>query len=295
MFLVAVTLSVIGQMFVIYFPPLQKIFQTEALSARGIPSTTTISEIYQFVSNRIPLHILNSSFICRSSFPDSVDIERLRDQRDKEVHREAAAEASRQRPVLQQVRNGLCMTVTACRRGQRKQRSWRIISAIVNCRARRASCAVVRSRSFIIDGLTLLLATSPSARLCLHVRNFVTCALLSHTCTYTHTQIYIRRHSLGREQVRLSPATPILIAQWLRLFLSSSTVHLSESIFSVMHRAHVEERKGTPRWSQDARWVTRISWLDYIYISLLSPQWKKKIKKLQCICITTTRHTFRRR
>ena len=36
MFLVAVTLSVIGQMFVIYFPPLQRIFQTEALTAKGI-------------------------------------------------------------------------------------------------------------------------------------------------------------------------------------------------------------------------------------------------------------------
>lgn len=36
MFLIAVTLSVIGQMFVIYFPPLQRIFQTEALTAKGI-------------------------------------------------------------------------------------------------------------------------------------------------------------------------------------------------------------------------------------------------------------------
>jgi len=36
MFLVAVTLSVIGQMLVIYFPPLQRIFQTEALTAKGI-------------------------------------------------------------------------------------------------------------------------------------------------------------------------------------------------------------------------------------------------------------------
>lgn len=35
MFLVAVTLSVIGQMLVIYFPPLQRIFQTEALTAKG--------------------------------------------------------------------------------------------------------------------------------------------------------------------------------------------------------------------------------------------------------------------
>lgn len=36
MFLVAVTLSVIGQMLVIYFPPLQRVFQTEALTANGM-------------------------------------------------------------------------------------------------------------------------------------------------------------------------------------------------------------------------------------------------------------------
>uniref|UniRef100_A0A0C9RCC7 Calcium-transporting ATPase n=1 Tax=Fopius arisanus TaxID=64838 RepID=A0A0C9RCC7_9HYME len=36
MFLVAVTLSVIGQMLVIYFPPLQSVFQTEALTAKDI-------------------------------------------------------------------------------------------------------------------------------------------------------------------------------------------------------------------------------------------------------------------
>lgn len=35
MFLVAVTLSVVGQMLVIYFPPLQRIFQTEALFMKG--------------------------------------------------------------------------------------------------------------------------------------------------------------------------------------------------------------------------------------------------------------------
>lgn len=35
MFLVAVTLSVVGQMLVIYFPPLQKVFQTEALTFKG--------------------------------------------------------------------------------------------------------------------------------------------------------------------------------------------------------------------------------------------------------------------
>ncbi|XP_066585292.1 calcium-transporting ATPase type 2C member 1 isoform X2 [Prorops nasuta] len=36
MFLVAVTLSVIGQLLVIYFPPLQRVFQTEALNASDI-------------------------------------------------------------------------------------------------------------------------------------------------------------------------------------------------------------------------------------------------------------------
>jgi len=46
MFLIAVTLSVIGQMFVIYFPPLQKIFQTEALTARGITTVTVIINTY---------------------------------------------------------------------------------------------------------------------------------------------------------------------------------------------------------------------------------------------------------
>lgn len=35
MFLVAVTLSVIGQLLVVYFPPLQQIFQTEALTYWG--------------------------------------------------------------------------------------------------------------------------------------------------------------------------------------------------------------------------------------------------------------------
>lgn len=35
MFLVAVTLSIVGQMLVIYFPPLQSVFQTEALTPYG--------------------------------------------------------------------------------------------------------------------------------------------------------------------------------------------------------------------------------------------------------------------
>ena len=36
MFLLAVTLSVVGQMLVIYFPPLQMVFQTEALTLTGV-------------------------------------------------------------------------------------------------------------------------------------------------------------------------------------------------------------------------------------------------------------------
>jgi Ca2+-transporting ATPase len=36
MFLIAVTLSVIGQLLVVYFPPLQRIFQTEALTMWGM-------------------------------------------------------------------------------------------------------------------------------------------------------------------------------------------------------------------------------------------------------------------
>jgi len=35
MFLFAVTASIVGQMFVIYFPPLQAVFQTEALTFGG--------------------------------------------------------------------------------------------------------------------------------------------------------------------------------------------------------------------------------------------------------------------
>jgi len=35
MFLIAVSLSLVGQMLVIYFPPLQAVFQTEALTFSG--------------------------------------------------------------------------------------------------------------------------------------------------------------------------------------------------------------------------------------------------------------------
>lgn len=60
MFLVAVTLSVIGQMLVIYFPPLQRVFQTEALTALDIlflvgltSSVFVISEIKKFVERQL--------------------------------------------------------------------------------------------------------------------------------------------------------------------------------------------------------------------------------------------------
>ncbi|XP_015110442.1 calcium-transporting ATPase type 2C member 1 isoform X2 [Diachasma alloeum] len=59
MFLVAVTLSVIGQMLVIYFPPLQSVFQTEALTAKDIiflvgltSSVFIISEIKKFLERQ---------------------------------------------------------------------------------------------------------------------------------------------------------------------------------------------------------------------------------------------------
>lgn len=35
MFLIAVSLSIVGQLMVIYFPPLQAVFQTEALTLHG--------------------------------------------------------------------------------------------------------------------------------------------------------------------------------------------------------------------------------------------------------------------
>ncbi|XP_076302469.1 calcium-transporting ATPase type 2C member 1-like [Lasioglossum baleicum] len=60
MFLVAVTLSVIGQMLVIYFPPLQRVFQTEALSVKDIlflvaltSSVFVISEIKKFIERQL--------------------------------------------------------------------------------------------------------------------------------------------------------------------------------------------------------------------------------------------------
>ncbi|XP_012273075.1 calcium-transporting ATPase type 2C member 1 [Orussus abietinus] len=60
MFLIAVTLSVIGQMLVIYFPPLQKVFQTEALTIKDLAflvgltsSVFIISEIKKWVERQM--------------------------------------------------------------------------------------------------------------------------------------------------------------------------------------------------------------------------------------------------
>ncbi|CAI6345848.1 unnamed protein product [Macrosiphum euphorbiae] len=60
MFLVAVTLSIVGQMLVIYFPPLQNVFQTEALTLYDIllllgltSSVFIVSEIKKFFERHL--------------------------------------------------------------------------------------------------------------------------------------------------------------------------------------------------------------------------------------------------
>lgn len=64
MFLVAVTLSVIGQMFVIYFPPLQRIFQTEALTAKGISRVLIIKDSwYMSLYNAFIFHFTDLLFL----------------------------------------------------------------------------------------------------------------------------------------------------------------------------------------------------------------------------------------
>ncbi|KAI5716296.1 hypothetical protein M8J76_004136 [Diaphorina citri] len=50
MFLFAVCASVVGQLFVIYFPPLQKVFQTEALTINDIAFLTALTSTVFFVS-----------------------------------------------------------------------------------------------------------------------------------------------------------------------------------------------------------------------------------------------------
>ncbi|XP_050431382.1 calcium-transporting ATPase type 2C member 1 isoform X2 [Adelges cooleyi] len=60
MFLIAVTLSIVGQMLVIYFPPLQKVFQTEALTSYdmllllGVTSSVFIvSEVKKLIERQL--------------------------------------------------------------------------------------------------------------------------------------------------------------------------------------------------------------------------------------------------
>ncbi|KAG7197383.1 hypothetical protein KM043_018489 [Ampulex compressa] len=73
MFLVAVTLSVIGQMLVIYFPPLQRVFQTEALSAKDIlflvaltSSVFIISEMKKFLERQLHRRWVRGQFYNKS-------------------------------------------------------------------------------------------------------------------------------------------------------------------------------------------------------------------------------------
>ncbi|KAK8770391.1 hypothetical protein V5799_013146 [Amblyomma americanum] len=69
MFLLAVAFSVIGQMLVIYFPPLQRVFQTEALTALdicllvGVSSTVFIvSELKKFFERSISRRVRKKQF-----------------------------------------------------------------------------------------------------------------------------------------------------------------------------------------------------------------------------------------
>lgn len=50
MFLLAVGFSLVGQLLVIYFPPLQMVFQTEALTARDIIFLVTLTSSVFIVS-----------------------------------------------------------------------------------------------------------------------------------------------------------------------------------------------------------------------------------------------------
>jgi len=50
MFLIAVTLSIVGQMMVIYFPPLQAVFQTEALTLNDILGLIALTSTVFMVS-----------------------------------------------------------------------------------------------------------------------------------------------------------------------------------------------------------------------------------------------------
>jgi Ca2+-transporting ATPase len=50
MFLIAVAFSLIGQLLVIYFPPLQKVFQTEALTLMDIIFLLTLTSSVFIIS-----------------------------------------------------------------------------------------------------------------------------------------------------------------------------------------------------------------------------------------------------
>ncbi|GJQ73598.1 hypothetical protein Trydic_g21041, partial [Trypoxylus dichotomus] len=50
MFLIAVTLSVVGQLLVVYFPPLQSIFQTEALTLWDMFTLTLLTSSVWVIS-----------------------------------------------------------------------------------------------------------------------------------------------------------------------------------------------------------------------------------------------------
>jgi Ca2+-transporting ATPase len=68
MFLVAVTLSIVGQMLVVYFPPLQSVFQTEALTLYGkkkkyLSFKFIINYFYIFLDILLLLGLTSSVFI----------------------------------------------------------------------------------------------------------------------------------------------------------------------------------------------------------------------------------------
>jgi len=50
MFLIAVSLSIVGQLLVIYFPPLQAVFQTEALTLNDILGLIALTSTVFIVS-----------------------------------------------------------------------------------------------------------------------------------------------------------------------------------------------------------------------------------------------------
>lgn len=98
MFLVAVTLSVIGQLLVVYFPPLQRIFQTEELTWWG-----------KFSSLQLKLTVLTNMFFSstfRHVVFDNADVFGLDYFGNKEIDRKnGGASWEREKVPL-----GICMT-----------------------------------------------------------------------------------------------------------------------------------------------------------------------------------------